>query len=320
MPHEGYIALWRKSLNSRIFQNDGLWKVWTWCLLKASYKKRWTSLKTGRGAVEIEILPGQFVFGRLSAAKELLMNPSTVWKRILKLKSFKTIKIKSNKQYSIISIIKWDVYQLENSKGDNQVTGKNGDKNAANPYQVDTSGSNPKHSVFVPSKVTGKSSGEDVENIDKTNKSFLKSNSESNMQVTCKEHASNTNNKGNKVNKVNKKAFLSDSIEYRLANYLLKFILNRNPNHKRPNLQTWAKYIDLMLRVDNKKSDDIKAVIRWCQNDTFWQNNILSTRKLKEKFDQLFLKMQEFNPGTGSRQTDANLKAAKAFLERNENE
>ena len=242
MPHRGYIALWRKSLDSRIFHNEGLWKVWTWCLLKASHKKRWTSLKTGRGIIEIEILPGQFVFGRNSAAKELKMVPSTVWKRIVKLKNLLNLNIESNKQYSIINIINWDIYQIENNK----------------------------------------------------------SNSKSNMQVTCKEHASDTDNN---VDNVDNEKKMSDSIEYRLANYLLNFILKRNPNHKKPNIQSWAKHIDLMLRIDKRKVEDVKAVIKWCQNDTpdkqpegtwkGWANNILSTEALRKQFDKLVLKMQE---------------------------
>lgn len=118
---------------------------------------------------------------------------------------------------------------------------------------------------------------------------------------------------------ITKDTILPDSIEYRLANYLLKFILNRNPKHKKPNIQSWTKHIDLMLRIDKRQVEDIRAVIKWCQIDSFWQNNILSTKKLREKFDQLFLKMQEFNPKTGSWQTDANLRAAKAFLERDDN-
>jgi hypothetical protein len=143
MPQEGYIALWRKTLDSRIFQNEGLLKVWVWCLLKASHKKRWAVLKTGRGVIEIEILPGHFVFGRHSAAKELKMVPSTVWKRIVKLKNLSNLGIESNKQYSIINIINWDIYQVGNKK----------------------------------------------------------SNSKSNMQVTCKEHASDTDNNVDNVNK-----------------------------------------------------------------------------------------------------------------------
>lgn len=110
--------------------------------------------------------------------------------------------------------------------------------------------------------------------------------------------------KGTKEKKKNKKeVFLSDSIEYRLANYLYNFILKRNNGFKKPNLQLWAKQIDLMLREDNRKPDDIKVVIKWCQNDTpekhsgttwkGWANNVLSTTKLRKKFDKLILKMQE---------------------------
>jgi hypothetical protein len=32
--------------------------------------------------------------------------------------------------------------------------------------------------------------------------------------------------------------------------------------------------------------------MRWCQRDLFWQGNILSTAKFREKFDQLELKMK----------------------------
>lgn len=87
------------------------------------------------------------------------------------------------------------------------------------------------------------------------------------------------------------KTFLSDSIEVRLAALLFEKILSRNPNHKKPNIQSWAKDINLMIRIDKRTPEDIRRVIEWCQNHTFWQSNILSTEKLRKQFDQLFLKM-----------------------------
>lgn len=116
----GYVKLWRKSLDSRVFKNEGLWKLWSWCLMKASHKKRWTSIKIGKGEIEVEILPGQFVFGRNIAAKELNSNPSTIWKRMKKLKNIKNLTIQSNNQYSLISIINWECYHKEENKSDNQ--------------------------------------------------------------------------------------------------------------------------------------------------------------------------------------------------------
>ena len=85
---------------------------------------------------------------------------------------------------------------------------------------------------------------------------------------------------------------LSNSEEVRLSELLLERILSRNPNHKKPNIETWARDIDFMIRIDHRAQEEIRAVIEWCQADTFWQNNILSTAKLRSKFDQLRLKMK----------------------------
>jgi hypothetical protein len=91
----------------------------------------------------------------------------------------------------------------------------------------------------------------------------------------------------------NIKIFLSDSIEIRLSEFLLEKIITRNPNHKRPNIQAWAKDIDLMIRIDKRSPEGIQRVIEWCQADSFWQSNILSTAKLRKQFDQLSSKMPE---------------------------
>ncbi len=89
----------------------------------------------------------------------------------------------------------------------------------------------------------------------------------------------------------NKKTFSSDSTEIRIAELLLEKIISRNPNFKKPNLQSWAIHIDQMIRIDERTIEDIQSVIEWSQEDKFWQNNVLSTGKLREKFDQLYLKM-----------------------------
>lgn len=84
---------------------------------------------------------------------------------------------------------------------------------------------------------------------------------------------------------------VTGSIEYKLATRLFTLIKSRNPKHKSPNLESWANDIRLMITRDGRDEKDISAVIDWCQADNFWQNNILSTSKLREQFDQLFLKM-----------------------------
>jgi hypothetical protein len=91
---------------------------------------------------------------------------------------------------------------------------------------------------------------------------------------------------------------VEDSVEFRLSKLLYDKIKKRNNGHKLPNLKMWSKQIDLMIRIDKRKPDDIKEIILWCQSDPFWQNNILSTSKLRKQYDALFLKMRKENPKT----------------------
>lgn len=126
---------------------------------------------------------------------------------------------------------------------------------------------------------------------------------------------------------ITKEIYTSNSIEFRLANYLFNNILKNNPNHKKPDLQKWAKTIDLILRIDKRLPNDVKAIIEWCQNDTpdkqpdgdwkGWSSNILSVKSLRVKFDQLFLKMQEstFKPKHDSL-TQHNLTVVGKFLKK----
>ena len=99
-----------------------------------------------------------------------------------------------------------------------------------------------------------------------------------------------------KVNKttipLSENKFSDDAIELSLASELFNLILENNPEAKIPNLQTWAKTFDLMIRRDNRNVGDIQTVMKWCQQDSFWQGNILSPSKLRDKYDQLTIKMK----------------------------
>lgn len=104
------------------------------------------------------------------------------------------------------------------------------------------------------------------------------------------------NNSSSQISKKSsdKKNFDKDSDPYLLAKLLESEILKNNPkfpeNEKQK--QTWAKDFDLMIRRDNISADDIAEVIVWCQQDAFWRSNILSGKKLREKYQQLRMKME----------------------------
>jgi hypothetical protein len=90
---------------------------------------------------------------------------------------------------------------------------------------------------------------------------------------------------------INKENVTSDDAR-RLSELLKTLILQNNPIAKVPDdINKWAKDIDLMISKEKRPPDAIESVIRFSQSDNFWKGNILSANKLREKFDQLFVKM-----------------------------
>ena len=94
------------------------------------------------------------------------------------------------------------------------------------------------------------------------------------------------------VKEKNKK-FDQTSDPYLLAKYLEKNIVSNNPKFPQTESQKqrWAKDIDRMIRIDKLLPDDIAEVIRWCQNDSFWKCNVLSGKKLRDRYQQLRMSM-----------------------------
>jgi hypothetical protein len=137
---EGYVFLWRKSLESEVFFSPELWQLWSWCLMRANHKQAFVNVNIGRGNITVKLLPGQFIFGRNSCATFFNLPPSTISKRMKKLEKIGNISIKSDTHYSIVSICNWDVYQdgkkQKEQASNKQVTGKeqasNTDKNEKN--------------------------------------------------------------------------------------------------------------------------------------------------------------------------------------------
>jgi hypothetical protein len=106
---QGYVKLWRKSLDSSLWSNPSAWRLWEWCLMKAS----WKPTKVMVGYQEVDLGPGQFIFGRHKASVETKLSEQTVRTALLALLNCKNLTIKSTNKYSIITIINWDIYQQD---------------------------------------------------------------------------------------------------------------------------------------------------------------------------------------------------------------
>ena len=131
--YRGYVKVYRKSLDKGWVRNHKLWVVWTYCLMKATYKE--TDIIVG--LKEIKLYPGQFVFGRKVASDDLDIPETTIGRHIRFLEGVGNIKVVSNNKFSIITIINWGAYQDTENRNGQQVDNKNCIDLATNDKNVD---------------------------------------------------------------------------------------------------------------------------------------------------------------------------------------
>lgn len=78
----------------------------------------------------------------------------------------------------------------------------------------------------------------------------------------------------------------------KISKYLAYKILKENGTAKISE-SVWAKDIEKALRIDGRTKGQLMACIDWIYKDgKFWIPNILSGKKLREKFDQLTIQMK----------------------------
>lgn len=85
------------------------------------------------------------------------------------------------------------------------------------------------------------------------------------------------------------KKFSFTEMDLAMAKEMFARIQKLNPNHKQPNFEAWANDIRLLSERDGKSHPEIIDLFEWANQDRFWQANILSPRKLREKWDVLVL-------------------------------
>lgn len=108
--------------------------------------------------------------------------------------------------------------------------------------------------------------------------------------------STNKNNKNVKNDKKRRIEFSSHSLEYELSKILLEEIrkndqsfLRSSPDAEEALLQRWALDIDRLMRLDHRPPEEIRSVISFAESNSFWRSNILSTRKLREKYTTLLI-------------------------------
>ena len=109
---DGWLKLYRSILDSAVFQDAEILKVWIWLLCNVAFEQHDT-ICCGK---VITIKPGQIATGRKKIAQCTDLNENKVYRALTALKSLGNIEIKATNKYSIITVVNWDKYQDENGK------------------------------------------------------------------------------------------------------------------------------------------------------------------------------------------------------------
>ncbi|MBR9801316.1 hypothetical protein GYB59_06280 [bacterium] len=100
----GWIKLHRQLLDSRVFANEHLLRLWVWILMRANHTTSWVNEHTQVG-------PGQMLIGRQFLADSLQWKPSTAWERLLKLQEWGMVTLKSDSHGTLLTVCHWQTYQ-----------------------------------------------------------------------------------------------------------------------------------------------------------------------------------------------------------------
>lgn len=121
------------------------------------------------------------------------------------------------------------------------------------------------------------------------------------QQSPSREDTINNGNNGNTGNNLDLSVkpeakpskYKFDSYQMEFAVWMHNQLLIQNPNFKKPNLESWANTLRLMLEVDKRDPIKVGEVFQWANQDDFWSSNILSPVSLRKQFDKLIVKLNQ---------------------------
>lgn len=243
-----------------------------WIYQDAEYLKVWLEMVIlGRFSEEphIELIDGdiitvnygEFIFGRVKWSQRLKIGEQRLRTLITKLKKEQMIEL-------VLEHRKCSVYRLVNyAKFNHESNHQSRQAQQVMPADANHQG-NQQPTISQPS---------------------------ANHQSTTKEQSK----QGNKVNKVIKE-HSQDTVD--LTNHLISWIQSNNPSAKIPtSLEKWNDEMERIERLDKYEYMQIRSVIDWCQQDSFWKSNVLSVPKLREKMGTLIMQMQRPKGGSNGK-------------------
>lgn len=85
---------------------------------------------------------------------------------------------------------------------------------------------------------------------------------------------------------------------FRLARLLYDLVQSHGHNlyPREPNWSSWTKQVELLIRRDGRRPEEVEKVIRWCQSDNFWHTVILSPESLRRSWPKAVAQMMRQAP------------------------
>jgi hypothetical protein len=139
----GWVRLYRKILDSAIFQDPELFKLWCLCLLLANHKDLWA--KADGITQPVQVKRGQFITGRFALhkayyprKKKKQKSPLTLWRWMQILENMENLNIKTNNKFSIITIVNYEKYQSDGTDNEQQNEQQMNNSRTTDEQQVNT--------------------------------------------------------------------------------------------------------------------------------------------------------------------------------------
>ncbi|WP_426554594.1 Replication protein O [Bacillus safensis] len=126
---------------------------------------------------------------------------------------------------------------------------------------------------------------------DSENEKKTQNEHEKDTKRTQKHTIKNEKNVKNEKN-INNSRHKYEPCDMENANLLYQKILENNPQAKKPNLEKWASDFRLIRQIDKRTDKQVKYLIDWTQQDSFWKSNILSPASLRKQFDKLTVRIK----------------------------
>lgn len=131
MEDRTYIKVFRKLLSWEWYGDTNTFRVFMHILLKAQYRPTKYKGET--------VKAGECVFGRKAWAKELGLSERQVRTAIEHLKSTNEIATKATNKFTIITVKKWEFWQINEGQATNEATNNKSNERPATDQQPTTS-------------------------------------------------------------------------------------------------------------------------------------------------------------------------------------